>query len=114
VVVLHLRDPHHSGAYGYCPFYELTGWYCPGCGGLRGVNDLTDGHVAAALHSNALLAPLAAVFVVAWVRWCVLRWRGDPRRPLVLSPWASTGLLVLMAVFAVLRNTPWGHWLTPA
>ncbi len=42
-VALHLRDPHKSGSWGFCPWLVLTGTYCPGCGGLRAVNDLTPG-----------------------------------------------------------------------
>ena len=52
VALLHVRDPHQSGSYGYCPWLLLTGTYCPGCGALRAVNDLTDGHVGAAPSST--------------------------------------------------------------
>jgi hypothetical protein len=114
VALLHVWDPHRPGAYGVCPFHALTGWWCPGCGGLRGVNDLTDGHVAAALHSNVLLLPLAVVAAVVWVRWCRMRLTGRPGTPFTLSTRAGTMILVLMAVFTVVRNTPWGHWLSPA
>ena len=37
VTLLHLHDPHSSGAYGFCPFLLVTGLPCPGCGGLRAV-----------------------------------------------------------------------------
>ncbi|MPZ97381.1 MAG: DUF2752 domain-containing protein, partial [Propionibacteriales bacterium] len=37
VAVLHVRDPHASGSYGFCPWLALTGTYCPACGGLRAV-----------------------------------------------------------------------------
>ena len=50
--LLHFRDPHVEGAYGFCPFLVLTGQPCPGCGGLRAVNLLTRGEVAAAVSSN--------------------------------------------------------------
>ena len=65
-VALHLRDPHVSHSWGVCPLYALTGIYCPGCGGLRGVNDLTDGHLGAAASSNLLLVVAIpfAVFLV--------------------------------------------------
>ena len=55
---LHVRDPHVSHSWGVCPLYVLTGIYCPGCGGLRAVNDLTDGHLGAAASSNLLLVLL--------------------------------------------------------
>src|SRR4051794_32581230 len=56
-LALHVRDPHQSGSWGYCPSAAM-GIYCPGCGGLRAVNDLTDGHVGAAASSNLLLIAL--------------------------------------------------------
>ena len=47
-LALHFRDPHASGSWGFCPWLALTGHYCPGCGGLRAVNDLTNGDVVGA------------------------------------------------------------------
>src|SRR5262249_549538 len=47
-VALHVRDPHVHGSWGLCPLYATTGIYCPGCGALRGVNDLTDAHLGQA------------------------------------------------------------------
>lgn len=51
--VLHFRDPHSAGSYGVCPMYALTGLWCPACGGLRAVNDLTNLDIGAAVSSNA-------------------------------------------------------------
>ena len=76
-VLLHLRDPHQSGSWGYCPWLMLTGTYCPGCGGLRAVNDLTHGDVAGAASSNLLfVASLPAPVAVWWLRSMLDRWRG--------------------------------------
>lgn len=114
VALLHLRDPHQHGSWGLCPFYALTGWYCPGCGGLRGVNDLTNGHVAAAIHSNIFLLPIIAIGVWAWARWLVSALGGAPVRPtLAMNRQTATLLIIVATVFTVVRNTPWGHWLAP-
>ena len=61
---LHVRDPHVTHSWGVCPLYAVTGVYCPGCGGLRGVNDLTNGNLGAAASSNLLLVILAPVALV--------------------------------------------------
>ena len=53
-LALHFRDPHVTAAGVSAPSTPLTGLYCPGCGGLRAVNDLTDGHLGAAASSNLL------------------------------------------------------------
>ena len=53
-VALHFRDPHSQYSWGMCPSAAL-GLSCPGCGGLRAVNDLTNGDLAGAASSNLLL-----------------------------------------------------------
>jgi hypothetical protein len=112
-LALHVRDPHVSHSWGFCPLYALTGVYCPGCGGLRGVNDLTNGHVGQAASSNLLLVlalPFAAVF---FVRWTYGAWTGRDVRAIPALPRSvTTGLLLLVLVFTVLRNLP-GSWLAP-
>jgi hypothetical protein len=113
VALLHVRDPHRSGSYGYCPWLLLTGTSCPGCGGLRAVHDLTDGDVAAALSSNLLVVALVPVVMVAWAVWARARWRGRPlRAPAAAKPAAWVLAAVVMA-FTVLRNLPAGAWLAP-
>jgi hypothetical protein len=113
-VLLHLRDPHRGGSWGYCPWLFLTGTYCPGCGGLRAVNDLTRGDVGAAASSNLLLVAVLPGFAWWWTRRVVDGWRGTVRttaaRPVVL------GVVVLAVAalgFTVLRNTSAGAWLAP-
>lgn len=113
-VLLHLRDPHTSGSYLFCPWLVLTGTYCPGCGGLRAVNDLTHGDLAAAASSNVLFVGSIPLLVVLWAGWFRRRWRGvqaavDNRR-------AVRGVAVFAAaalVFWVVRNLPGLEWLTP-
>ncbi|HYO40174.1 MAG TPA: DUF2752 domain-containing protein [Nocardioidaceae bacterium] len=112
--LLHLRDPHRSGTWGFCPWLLLTGTFCPGCGGLRAAHDLTNLDLRAAASSNLLFVTSLPLLVLWWGRSTVDRWRGvvragDPRRPLVL-----TALVLGVAVcFAVLRNTGAGAWLAP-
>lgn len=114
LLAVHIRDPHVYGSWGLCPLYYFTGIYCPGCGGMRAANDLTNGELLASLQSNILLVPLlfAAVYILA--RWGIARWRGSGPTGLWLTPpivgWLT---LTLVLVFGVLRNTPWGTWLTP-
>lgn len=111
--MLRLRDPHGSGSYGFCPSLVLTGFPCPGCGGLRAVNDLTHGDVAAALSSNLLVVALVATLAVAWIVWVGRRWRGRRGSMIVLTPrWGYVAIATLV-VFGVLRNLPIGAGLAP-
>jgi hypothetical protein len=113
-VALHLRDPHRSGSWGFCPWLALTGTYCPACGGLRAVNDLTHGDVVAAASSNLLFVAALPVLGLWWARRLVDGWRGvrrvvDERRALLVM-YAVLGAAL---VFWLLRNLPFATWLTP-
>ena len=112
--LLHVRDPHGAGSYGFCPFQSLTGLPCPGCGGLRAINDLTRGDVVAAIRSYALAVVVVVAGIVLWCVWTVRRASGDTTARMV-SLSTTSGLAVLLAfgVFGVLRVTPWGAWLAP-
>ena len=53
-----------------CPFYELTGYKCPGCGTLRGIHHLLHFRFAMAWAMNPFMIitiPLIAAFL-AWPR----------------------------------------------
>ena len=106
-LALHVRDPHVAHSWGVCPLYALTGVYCPGCGALRGVNDLGDGHLDAAASSNLLLV-LALPFALWFLaRWTWGRWTGREVALLPTVPRAVTiGLVALVVVFTVARNLP--------
>lgn len=113
-LLLHVRDPHRSGSWGYCPWLVLTGTYCPGCGGLRAVNDLGHGDLAAAASSNLLFVVSVPVLLAWWGRSTWDRWRGvvrrsRPRRDVLLA----VSFAVVALCFAVLRNTGPGSWLAP-
>ena len=108
VLALHLRDPHQHGSWGLCPFKAVTGWDCPGCGGLRAVNDLGHGHLADAAHSNLIFVASLPLLLGLWALWTRREWTGAQKlqvasvRPLVI------GFAVLVLAFTVFRNTPWG------
>jgi hypothetical protein len=110
---LHVRDPHVTHSWGVCPLYAMTGIYCPGCGGLRGVNDLSNGHVGQAASSNLLLVlalPFAAVF---FARWVYGAWTGREVRAIPAMPRpVIVAFIALALVFTIVRNLP-GSWLAP-
>lgn len=111
---LYVRDPHRDGSWGFCPLYASTGIYCPGCGGLRAVNDLVHGHVGAAFSSNVVVVSLMPFAIVWLALWTFDRWRGVERRlpRNVVRPVQWTGL-TLLVLFTVARNLPLGAWLAP-
>ena len=113
-VALHFRDPHESGSWGFCPWLLLTGTYCPGCGGLRAVNDLTRGDLASALSSNALFVSSIPFAAWLWTRSVAQRWRGVPTPlPARFVAVAAAVGVVLVVAFWLLRNLPFAAWLAP-
>ncbi|MCB1287020.1 MAG: DUF2752 domain-containing protein [Mycobacterium sp.] len=95
-----LGNPHQPGSlFPPCPFKLLTGWNCPGCGGLRMTHDLLHGDVSAAVVDNVYLLiglPLLAV-------WSF--WRARRGRP-VLSPVLLVMLIATATAWTVVRNLP--------
>jgi Protein of unknown function (DUF2752) len=95
-----LADPHRPGfLFPGCPFKALTGWNCPGCGGLRMTHDLLHGDLSAAVVDNAFLLvglPLLAV-------WLMARWRLGKR--LMPMP-AIVTIVVAVVAWTVARNWP--------
>ncbi|MAS55440.1 MAG: hypothetical protein CMJ44_12610 [Pimelobacter sp.] len=113
-LALHLRDPHESGSWGLCPSAAL-GFWCPGCGGLRGVNDLTDLRVVDAASSNLVLVLAMPVMIFLLGRWALDSWSGRVRTPMDhrVNAVLLTLSLTALAAFTVLRNLPAGSWLAP-
>lgn len=95
-----IADPHRPGfLFPACPFKAITGWECPGCGGLRMTHDLLNGDVPAAVVDNVFLlvgAPLLAL-------WLLVRWR--LRRSLMpIAAWLT--LIAAAILWTVVRNWP--------
>ncbi|MEU6675414.1 DUF2752 domain-containing protein [Streptomyces sp. NPDC046925] len=105
-------DPNEPGHYPTCPLLQLTGVYCPGCGGLRSAHAFVHGDLATALGANALAVAGYGLFAVVWTLWALRAARG--RRPRIeLGPLQLYGIGVLIAVFTLVRNLPFGAWLHP-
>ena len=113
-VALHLRDPHVQGTWGICPTKAVLGIECPGCGGLRAVNDLTNLQLLDAASSNLLFVVSIPLLAYVFARWSMGRWRGRPWDPSERAMnWSGLTIVVVLTVFTVLRNVPVGAWLAP-
>lgn len=111
--VLAVADPSVPGRYGLCPFYALTGWWCPLCGSLRAVHHLTHGDLAAAAGSNLLLVAALPALAYAWFAWALPRLgrRGPPAVRIPPAVW--WGLLAVLLAFGLVRNLAPFAWLAP-
>ena len=94
-----LNDPHRRGSlFPPCPFRLLTGWYCPGCGGLRMTHDLLHGDLAAAVVDNVFLLTGLPLLAVWWL------WRRSRQRPAFTVP-VIVVIAIAALVWTVVRNT---------
>jgi hypothetical protein len=106
VAVLFVFDPSTAGFFPVCALHEMTGWQCPGCGGLRAVHQLSHGHIAAAWRLNPFVVGLLPVALWLGLREAARAFTGREWPGLVTRPffgWLLVGALVL---FGVLRNVP--------
>jgi len=104
--VVYLLDPDTSDLYPTCPFLAITGLYCPGCGTLRALHQLTRGHPLAALDLNPLmmlLLPFVAYFLASHAMLAVM---GRPLRRFFVRPELIWTLLGIILVYWLLRNVP--------
>ena len=95
-----LVDPHRpSSVFPPCMFKLLTGWTCPGCGGLRMTYDLMHGDLAAAVLDNVF----ALVGLPLLLLWVVSR-RRTGRPPFTPAVFWVIGIAVVG--WTVVRNLP--------
>ena len=97
-----------------CPFYRLTGLYCPGCGTGRAIQALCHGHIALAIRCNILLfiLGLPCLFVLAheYVR---IVFPTLKLKPVTASQTCIRAVIILILAFWVLRNAPALSFLAP-
>lgn len=104
---------HPPGGIG-CLFFNLTGFYCPGCGSGRAIASLLRGEIRAAFSYNPLVillgAPSFVVFTHEYLRYV---FPGLALRPVYISRRATMALLIVIIAFWVLRNTQAFSFLAP-
>lgn len=112
VWLLRTFDPNMAGSFfPPCPFHEITGFFCPGCGITRALHALVHFDVPRALAMNAFLIsslPLLAVMTV----------QGFTQRALLPDVVARVVFdgrwwIAALVVFGVVRNLPGFEALAP-
>lgn len=110
--VLYFFNPSTYGFYPVCEFHALTGLNCPGCGGTRAAYELLHGHLAQALHENALFVLSLAALVGRGGWFAARRLRNRPVS-MFLPPNFLWAFLIVAILFTVLRNLPVFSFLSP-
>lgn len=106
--------PSRDGSIGHlpsvCPFYNLIGLPCPGCGLTRAFVCLGHGQWRESLHWHPLGWLVYAVFLLIWLRSGLYWLRGVTLWP--ISPQASGRLGWSAAVLLIVMDAVRIGWLT--
>lgn len=89
-----------------CLFYEVTGLYCPGCGGNRGAFLILHGDILTGLKNNLLLLIFIPGFVLASLNEFLLIVTGKQFRYPEFKSKVLYGLVVAVLLYWILRNLP--------
>ena len=108
IALLYLSfDPATSAWFPKCPFYLLTGLYCPGCGSQRAVASLLHGEVLAAVKFNILLVAFLPLLIYSATVSVVNVFGAKPvTQTIFYSPVFVKIVLGVVILFAILRNIP--------
>lgn len=99
-------NPVTAGFFPKCPFFLITGCYCPGCGTTRGLHALFNGDIAGAAGYNLLMVMTLPILAWLFVSFALVAVRGRAL-PRVWIPvpiiWA---MFYIVVGFWILRNIP--------
>jgi hypothetical protein len=108
LLYLRLFNPATPGTsyYPSCPFHTLTGLNCPGCGTLRGLHQLTHGHLLTALNYNALMVLSLPFLAYSFTSYALVALRGRGLPKPFIKPVFIRALFFTVMAFWILRNIP--------
>ena len=96
-----------------CPVFEITGFYCPGCGVTRMCLNLIDLKFYEAFRSNCgvfVCMPFLAVFFgIRWYGW-IKTGKPSYSTPMKIMVWT---MIVILLIFGIMRNIPYFYFLRP-
>ena len=85
-----------------CIFHELTGLYCPGCGGTRALKALLRGDVVLSFLYHPLVLYCVFVAAIFFVSYMIYWKTKKPQFHLYLdNNWIYGGLIILIVNFLV-------------
>jgi len=87
-----------------CPFYSITGLYCPGCGSQRAIHQFLNGHILEGLKHNFLILILATVLIYDGTIFLLNHFTKNPLNNLLHQSRITKGILIIILSFWVLRN----------
>ena len=103
VLVYGFFDPTRVSFFPKCPFHQLTGLQCPGCGSQRALHQLLHLNIAGAFHYNALM--VLCIPLIGFLLFAELFATRFPRlHQAAHNTWFSWGILAIVLLWWLLRN----------
>lgn len=94
-----------------CLFYEITGYYCPGCGITRLLFSLLKLDFYQAFRYNPLIFILIIITGIYWLVKFILK--KFINISIAIPNYVYYILLVIVIIFGILRNIPMFDFLSP-
>lgn len=116
VIILYCFNPAIPGRlYPPSPFRTLTGFYCPGCGTLRGLHQLLHGHLWTAFGLNPLMVLSLPYLLYSYFCYSLPAFTGRKVTQIFIKPTWIWWTLKIILVYWILRNIPFPpfSWLAP-
>lgn len=92
-----------------CPFYLLTGFYCPGCGSQRSLHEIFNFHFVEAISFNiVMVATIPFVIIELFLK--IFKFKS-----FLSYKYSAIIVLTIILLFFILRNLPFEpfKYLTP-
>lgn len=109
LVFLYFFHPSFCEFMPRCPFYFLTGMYCPGCGSTRAIHYCLNGNISESVRHHPLLLPFFVVIIFLYIKRGYELFSGKIisfRFELLMSKI----ILFIFIIFFVVRNIPIDYW----
>ena len=108
-ILYRINDPSKSDYFPKCPFYELTGFKCPGCGSQRAIHHLLNAEIYQAIKENLLLV-ISIPYILTGFVFDLIRNPGErilKWRKVLFGKKAIYIILTVIIAFWILRNIPY-------
>ncbi len=99
-----MYNPSELGLFPKCPFYAITGLYCPGCGSQRAVHQFLNGQILEGLQHNFLILILALVLFYDGLLFLLNHFIKKPLKNLLHQSRITNLILIIILTFWILRN----------
>lgn len=96
-------DPLEESFFPKCPFYSITGFYCPGCGSQRALHALIHLDILGVLKNN-ILFPLGLLIFGYNIVVQFFKYKGRKIKNLLYAKYTPIILLMIFIIFGILRN----------